>query len=105
MVGSVRRAPVTHGAHPESARTWDWIRARAGRRAPVEEGVPAAPRTRAARGSASRARHRSPTPSVGRRRDLTMALVHHTLHLGPLDNNTYLLVCERSRSTYCADES
>jgi len=32
-----------------------------------------------------------------------MALVHHTLHLGPLDNNTYLLACERSRHAAVID--
>jgi hydroxyacylglutathione hydrolase len=32
-----------------------------------------------------------------------MALAHHTLRLGPLDNNTYLLVCEETRETAVVD--
>jgi len=32
-----------------------------------------------------------------------MALVHHTLHLGPLDNNTYVLACERTRHAAIID--
>jgi glyoxylase-like metal-dependent hydrolase (beta-lactamase superfamily II) len=32
-----------------------------------------------------------------------MPLLHHTLHLGPLDNNTYLLACERTRETAVVD--
>jgi len=32
-----------------------------------------------------------------------MALVHHTLHLGPLDNNCYVLVCERTRHAAVID--
>ncbi len=32
-----------------------------------------------------------------------MPLIHHTLHLGPLDNNTYLITCERTRATAIVD--
>lgn len=32
-----------------------------------------------------------------------MALRHHVLRLGPLDNNTYLLVCERTRDCAVVD--
>jgi hydroxyacylglutathione hydrolase len=32
-----------------------------------------------------------------------MGLIHHTLHLGPLDNNTYLVTCERTRATAIID--
>jgi hydroxyacylglutathione hydrolase len=32
-----------------------------------------------------------------------MPLAHHTLHLGPLDNNTYVLVCERTREAAVVD--
>ena len=32
-----------------------------------------------------------------------MALVHHLLRLGPLDNDTYLLVCEATREAALVD--
>jgi glyoxylase-like metal-dependent hydrolase (beta-lactamase superfamily II) len=32
-----------------------------------------------------------------------MALVHRTLHLGPLDNNSYLLICPRTRQAAVMD--
>lgn len=32
-----------------------------------------------------------------------MPLVHHTLHLGPLDNNTYLIACSATRQAAVVD--
>lgn len=32
-----------------------------------------------------------------------MGLVHHVLHLGPLDNNTYILACETTRAAAVVD--